>query len=329
MSTELTGYRQREHEANPEFHNLPDYHKVVEQIVEQGYAMVEIGPETEVKPELERMYEATERFITEAAASGITDERVFRYRTADDEPLTMSGLRLMNLSDEYSTTPDRPDLCHTLSFMPADADKIPNWEDFVTHQATQSMMPFYGRMYDFAQGVVDALAEQYGGTPIDIGPHSFFDAKFYPANRSQDEFRQAAHDDGQILTIALADQPGLELLTYDESKIINVLKPSTNRVVVMPGDLLTYLTGGFDADGQPVSGAITPQKHQVRNYPNLPRHFAGLFVNPDVTSWTEPWVETQFNSGFNISAHANNSQREFGMAYYEPVERVPNAPNVL
>ncbi len=334
--------------------------KAAQEIMDRGFATMEIGNEPEMSKMLNTAWSLADEHFEQAAIeanNGNTGQEIFRYRTHDDQPATMSGTRLWELKDEYSYTDDKPDLCNTLAFMPGDGDeyegvatRAPNWEEFTALPATQALIEVRQRFMLAGTAVMQKLAERYGvdaPSQEDFDPHSFMDIKTYPTNNGSRPFRQGPHDDGQLLTIALADQKGLELITpnysYDDNGTpqiedgpIHICEPSPNTVVIMPGSILTWMTGGFmyDAEGNitgVAKGAIAPQHHMVRNAsPESERHFAGLFLNPDVTKWIEPWLTTSLNNGMPIGQIANDTQTEFGMAPYVPPEYVPtNGPSLF
>ena len=321
--------------TNGEAMRPPQAVQAAREILTQGYAEVELGPESILGQEVADIHAEAEAFFEVVHESGLSDERVFRYRTEDDKPAVMSGVRLGALADEYSIDASRPDLCDTIAYMPADLDKLPNPATFYGLPVIQKMLVYRERVMRFAQGVADELAEHYGGDYLDLDPHSFLDEKVYPANRSTQEFRQERHTDDGFLTIGIVDQPGLELLDHN-GEVIKKVNPSKNKVIVMPGDVLTNLTGGFlrDAEGNIVEDehgfgiaynedVIAPQRHQVVNYRELPRKGLFAFTSPDVTQVIRPWVETDGNKDINIAAEAALAQVQFGMAALEDPELVP------
>ncbi len=311
----------------PESLRSPQAVEAAAQIIERGYGIVELGPE-EVGREVFEIHLEAIQFFEDVERQDETGEAIYRYRTEDDRPLTMSGTRLMRFSDEYADVPEEPDLCDTIALMPADLDKIPNADDLLNERVIQAMLVYRERVQHFAQEVLDELADMYGAEHLSIDPHSFLDMKRYPVNKSDLTYRQKAHTDDGLLTIGMADRPGLQLLD-PEGNVIEVGEPSNTRVVVMPGDVLTNLTGGFEEneDGEmvPVEGAIAPQWHEVVNYRDYERFGLYNFVFPDVTKWIDPWVETDANRNLNISKAANESQAQFGMAYLEDPARVPTS----
>jgi isopenicillin N synthase-like dioxygenase len=117
---------------------------------------------------------------------------------------------------------------------------------------------------------------------------------------------QDKHEDGHLLTVLHATAPGLEIF-IDECA--GPLLPAPDEVVVMPGSVLTALTGG----------RVAPLYHQVRNH-NLgegERQSLMYFVNPEIDEPLYSWAASDRGERIDIRPHVQNAPSMFGLP---PVE---------
>lgn len=111
-----------------------------------------------------------------------------------------------------------------------------------------------------------------------------------------------AHEDGNLVTLACATAPGLELQTGNRTfEPFPVFLP---RIIVMPGEITWLLSGG----------EIQPLWHRVRPLADCTERLAILFfcdLNPVAC---EPWVRNHINSDVDIESRVLTSVTRFGLS---------------
>ena len=83
--------------------------------------------------------------------------------------------------------------------------------------------------------------------------------------------------------------------------------PGPDEIVIMPGSVLTALSGG----------AIQPLYHQVRNHGLDDRQSIMYFVNPEIDEPLFGWVDSADGERADIREHVQNAPSMFGLP---PVE---------
>jgi isopenicillin N synthase-like dioxygenase len=115
---------------------------------------------------------------------------------------------------------------------------------------------------------------------------------------------QDKHEDGHMVTVLHSTAPGLEIYVNDE---VQPMLPDRDEVVIMPGSVLTALSGG----------KIAPLYHQVRNHGLDDRQSLMYFVNPEVDEELFSWIATPDGTRVDIREHVQNAPTMFGLP---PVE---------
>jgi isopenicillin N synthase-like dioxygenase len=115
------------------------------------------------------------------------------------------------------------------------------------------------------------------------------------------ELFQQPHEDAVLLTVISASAPGLEEVIGDTSKPL-VFEP--DEVLVMPGSVLTEMTGG----------EIPPLYHLARNHKVLDRKSIMYFVSPDTENAIEPFVVNDYNRSMDIRDRVLNNPQTFGLS---------------
>jgi isopenicillin N synthase-like dioxygenase len=83
---------------------------------------------------------------------------------------------------------------------------------------------------------------------------------------------QGKHQDGHLITVWNSQDPGMEYFVGNDRETTEPLTLATTQVLLMPGDLLTRITGGD----------IRPMFHQVRRIESVHTRLAIMyFSNPD------------------------------------------------
>ena len=213
---------------------------------------------------------------------------------------TMTGWRRIGV--EYSQTPDRPDLNETFCYRHRD-DGAPTVPEHPLRAACRK-----------AQRVLDALAASAlgslvdaTGVPQEVEPIRTFDESWLQLNWSRPstasrEFIQDAHEDGHLLTLLLADAPGLEILDPKQGWI--AVWPTIDRVLVFAGECSALL----------VDGRVVPMMHRVRARPEVPTRLSvAYFVNPDLDQTLEPWIPGPRNHGVDLLRWGQLNPARFGL----------------
>jgi len=171
---------------------------------------------------------------------------------------------------EYSATPDRPDLNDSINLSSG-------WQRSVAD--TSAAFDFY-QTADRLLAVLDALAQslllgvaqRYPGShqPPETAHHSWLQVNYYRSFPAMRDVLQDKHEDGHLLTVWHSAKPGFEIFPHD-SEIGTPVTLDDEHMLVMPGSLLTLLTGGD----------IAPLHHRVvRSAASEGRMALMYFVNP-------------------------------------------------
>jgi isopenicillin N synthase-like dioxygenase len=118
---------------------------------------------------------------------------------------------------------------------------------------------------------------------------------------------QYSHEDADLLTVIWASAPGLEGTAGEDDDEKNGVPYNfaPDEVLIMPGSLLTAMTGG----------AVPPFYHQVRNHNIRERKSIMYFVSPEATGRIEPFVRNDYNAEMDIQRLVvDNPQTYFGLS---------------
>jgi isopenicillin N synthase-like dioxygenase len=199
---------------------------------------------------------------------------------------------------QYSSSPDRLDMNESFTYWSDDHTLIPGHETIGGF--TSALHSGWRVMVDLASSLMADIARRFTyHRYIDFKRASYIEVNWYLDDSSRD-LLQYRHEDGHFLTLVTADGPGLEI-ELDGAMVPVEFAP--DEVLVMPGSLLTAMTGG----------RIPPLYHQVRNH-HLPARCAILFLlNPPFDEKIEPFVRNDQNKNFDIAALAQTNGKEFGL----------------
>jgi isopenicillin N synthase-like dioxygenase len=204
---------------------------------------------------------------------------------------------------EYSRVPERPDMneCFTLWSSRLDlipeADKISDLNDsFLAWR--DSLAPLVGAIIAEIAGTFE------GATAPEFEKASYLQINYCLPTPPERDLLQDKHEDGHMVTVLHANGPGLEMFLSEDDG--TPMLPAPDEVVIMPGSVLTALSGG----------AIPPLYHQVRNHGLDDRQSIMYFVNPEVEAPLYSWTETD-GVREDIRAHVQNAPTMFGLP---PVE---------
>lgn len=214
------------------------------------------------------------------------------------------GYRGMGI--EYSQSPDRPDLNESFSFRLADNHKKEGSID-------ASGLPLYNNLkhltsdYDvLISDLFKAIASYFKIDSSELFKtdlDSWLQTNYYKPRNSQREYMQDRHEDGHLVTLWLANTPGLEVF-YGDSLEPETINPLPNQLVVMSGQLITLLTGG----------KIPPLFHQVRRHSTVQERLSLMyFVNPNSNQHIKPWIINDSNKGIDIAAQGAINPHQHGL----------------
>jgi len=177
---------------------------------------------------------------------------------------------------EYSITPERPDVNESFSLWSDRLELIPRaadlgefgnlllaWQEIVA-TTSEAILESLARSFDHAGGVAFRTASSVQVNEYSVGPEDR-------------DCLQDRHEDGHIITLVHGTKPGLELFVDDAPTPIDTAR---DELVVMPGSILSALTGG----------AVAPLFHQVRNLGLAGRQSIMYFVNPELGHPIHTWA---------------------------------------
>lgn len=237
------------------------------------------------------------------------------FRAPLDEKLTNSlpqdmGYRPIGI--EYSQSPDRPDLAESFAASMRAATAMVALPSHSARVLYEQMLSTIGVLEEIAETVVVELANALCDRPIDDRLHG----GFHRWSRLQLNYSQPVaatsplindpHEDGDLITITCADNPGLELqCPTGEFMPVNTVP---NEVLIIPGEILWLLSGG----------RIRPLWHQVRRVSHCKERMALIFFGDIDPTLCTPWVSNSVNSGIDIAARVLTSVTRFGLTGFTP-----------
>jgi isopenicillin N synthase-like dioxygenase len=205
------------------------------------------------------------------------------------------------LGDEYSVTPDRPDQNDSFSLWADDTSLIPNRDEIGGF--LDALSAWRAVLTPMADGMFSELAARFGVTssaPITFERSSYQQLNNYYPTSASIELLQDRHEDGHLVTFINATAPGLEM--ENDGRFVPV-DFTPDEVMVMPGSLLTAMTGG----------QVSPLYHRVRNCQEPERMSLMYFVNPQLDHALEPWLSNETNVGVDILDLARTLPNGFGL----------------
>jgi isopenicillin N synthase-like dioxygenase len=263
--------------------------KAAADILDQGYAVVKLS-DTDAG-NLRNAIATANRFfrrpLDEKIAHGSTDHN-YGYRP---------------FGIEYSVTPDRPDMNECFTLWSSRLDLIPNAADI--SDVTESFLAWRDSLAPLVGAILDEVAKSfYSGQAPEFEKASYLQMNYCLPTPAERDLLQDKHEDGHMVTVLHATAPGLEIYVNDE---VRPMLPDTDEIVIMPGSVLTALSGG----------KIPPLYHQVRNHGLDDRQSLMYFVNPEVDAPLFSWIDTPDGKREDIREHVQNAPTMFGLP---PVE---------
>jgi isopenicillin N synthase-like dioxygenase len=259
-------------------------------LIDKGYAVVKLDEAGAVrlKDALATAVAFFERPLEEKLAHGSADHN-YGYRP---------------FGIEYSVTPDRPDMNECFTVWSSRLDLIPNAGEIA--DLTEAFLGWRDTLAPLVAGILGEVAATFGADAPPFEKASYLQINYCLPTPLERDLLQDKHEDGHMVTVLHATAPGLEM--YVNDGILPTL-PAEDEVVLMPGSVLTALSGG----------KIEPLYHQVRNHGLDDRQSLMYFVNPEVEEPLFSWVDSADGSREDIRAHVTNAPTMFGLP---PVEQL-------
>ena len=204
---------------------------------------------------------------------------------------------------EYSITPDRPDMNECFTLWASRLDLIPDADGIA--DLNNSFLSWRDSLAPLVGAILDEIARDFDGASApEFEKASYLQINYCLPTPPERDLLQDKHEDGHMVTVLHANGAGLEIFLDDDETATPML-PAKDEVVIMPGSVLTALSGG----------AIPPLYHQVRNHGLADRQSIMYFVNPEVDAPLYSWVND--GSKTDIREHVQNAPSMFGLP---PVE---------
>ena len=260
-------------------------------ILDQGYAVVKLDDVDafNLHNAISTAVKFFERPLEDKAAHGSTDHN-YGYRP---------------FGVEYSISPDRPDMNECFTVWASRLDLIPNAGDI--DDLTGAFLSWRDSLAPMVKAILDEVAQSFGaeGAPA-FEKASYLQINYCLPTPAERDLLQDKHEDGHMVTVLHAAAPAPEIYTNDE---IKPMLPAKDEIVIMPGSVLTALSGG----------KIEPLYHQVRNHclGEGERQSIMYFVNPEIDEPLYGWLDSSDGERVDIRQHVQNAPSMFGLP---PVE---------
>lgn len=263
--------------------------KAARDIVDQGYAVVKLS-------DLD-----TGRLQTAIATAVRFFERPLEDKMDHGSADHNYGYRPFGI--EYSRVPERPDMNECFTLWSSRLDLVPNAQDIP--DLTDGFLSWRDSLAPLVQAILDEVAKSFGADNApEFEKASYLQINYCLPAPAERDLLQDRHEDGHMVTVLHATAPGLEIYVNDQVK---PMLPDADEIVIMPGSVLTALSGG----------KIEPLYHQVRNHGLDDRQSIMYFVNPEIDEPLFGWIETGAGERVDIREHVQNAPSMFGLP---PVE---------
>jgi isopenicillin N synthase-like dioxygenase len=262
-----------------------------EDIIDKGYAVVKLADVDTFN--LHHAISTAQRFFERPAAE----------KTAHGSTDHNYGYRPFGI--EYSVSPDRPDMNECFTVWSSRLDLIPNAEDIP--ELTDAFLSWRDSLAPLVKAILDEVAKNFGTESApEFEKASYLQINYCLPTPPERDLLQDRHEDGHMVTVLHSTAPGLEIYVSDDVK---PMTPARDEVVIMPGSVLTALSGG----------KIEPLYHQVRNHclGEGERQSLMYFVNPEIDEPLFGWIDAPDGERADIREHVQNAPSMFGLP---PVE---------
>lgn len=266
---------------------------IARELIQNGFAKVRLNPE-EINTILSVFGSADQFFARSKSEKG-------QYRFKGD----VEGYR--EIGAEYSVSEDRPDLNEAfglvLGNVPATFGQ--GWaENNELYRSLLDVSRFYApKINDLFEELRLQLNPE--GAALELGETSYLQVNYYRPSTETRDFLQDHHEDGHLLTVVKALEPGLEIRPGDQFEPVLL---EEDEILLMPGSLLSIMTGGD----------IPALWHRVRNtHSQHNRASMMFFVNPDLQNPPRPWKTNMSQASADLASACVERSVAFGL---EPID---------
>ena len=121
-----------------------------------------------------------------------------------------------------------------------------------------------------------------------------------PANTKM-AFINEAHEDGVLMTLVCATQPGFEAQMQDGEFI--PLTTASGEVIALAGEITWLLSGGL----------VQPLFHRVRPVGDYSERLSLIFLGDIYPKLCEPWIKNEVNANIDVGERVLTSASRFGL----------------
>ena len=211
---------------------------------------------------------------------------------------------------EYSQSPERLDPFE--SFTAGEATREASFELSLANELNVGMVKLFEELCDLASRILAGFADRYRVDEDTIAQFaqgcrafSCLQLNYSEPSEVEEDYIHEEHEDGHILSFVSTTGPGLEIKTGGQFISVTPIPP---RLIIMPGDILSLLTGGN----------VRPLYHRVRAVRSLQRRYALVhFVDPDPRTCV-PWNVTEMNRDVSIGERVLANPARFGLERLRP-----------
>ncbi len=202
------------------------------------------------------------------------------------------------LGQEYSVSPDRPDMNECFTLWSTRTDLIPDAHEI--DAITGALLAWRAVLMPLLDEIFTNLAKHFGSDlPTNYQAASYMQVNNYVVTPPDRDLLQDKHEDGHMVTIHHATAPGLEIWPDSE---LTTLDTGPNDILIMPGSVLTTMSGG----------ELPPLYHQVRNLGLTDRQALMYFVNPELSAPLYAWTDAS-DEPFDVRDEVRNNPGMFGL----------------
>lgn len=225
-------------------------------------------------------------------------EERLRYSTVDRR----EGYRAFGA--EYSHSPDIPDLTESFSCAIANAHVRDEFPNGIGRALYDQMLSVSHDLASLSESLTNDLYTTLTHRPpraFGIAEWSRLQVNCSRPHAAQRELIHDRHEDSDLLTLAVATAPGLQIETAsDEWRDVSC---GAERLLVLPSEVLWLLTGGI----------IPPLYHRVRRVSGVVKRLALLYFADAAPNASEPWLVTDINRGVDIGARVYTNSERYGV----------------
>lgn len=267
--------------------------KIALALVGNGYAKVKLN--TFETGRLTSVFEAAHQFFGQSKAEKLL------YKLKGD----VEGYR--EIGAEFSLHEDRPDLNEAyglvLRNVPA-ATRLGWGEKNALYRTLVGISEIYEpKINELFEAIRQLVNPQ--GESLTVGEASYLQVNYYRPSVETRDYLQDHHEDGHLLTVVKALEPGLEIRPNENFEPVSL---DEDEILLMPGSLLEIMTGGD----------IPALWHRVRNTRSQANRASMMFfVNPRLDRAPKPWKANGHGQYPDLAAACVERSVAFGL---EPID---------